>query len=81
MRLELTRAGLLVELANHYITRGAFTSPAVSRMSCSSSLDGFPRLVVDVSTDAASWDAASRTNSIQLAEFLSNSRQAYSPYA
>ena len=25
MRLELTRVGLLVELANHYTTRGAFT--------------------------------------------------------
>ena len=24
MRLELTRVGLLVELANHYTTRGAF---------------------------------------------------------
>ena len=24
MRLELTRIGLLVELANHYTTRGAF---------------------------------------------------------
>ena len=24
MRLELTRVGLLVELANHYITKGAF---------------------------------------------------------
>ena len=25
MRLELTRVGLLVELANHYTTRGALT--------------------------------------------------------
>ena len=24
MRLELTRVGLLVELANHYTTRGAY---------------------------------------------------------
>ena len=27
MRLELTRVGLLAELANHYITRGAFYHP------------------------------------------------------
>ena len=26
MRLELTRVGLLVELANHYTTRGAFNN-------------------------------------------------------
>ena len=30
MRLELTRVGLLAELANHYTTRGASASPAVS---------------------------------------------------
>ena len=29
MRLELTRIGLLAELANHYTTRGAFILPAV----------------------------------------------------
>ena len=27
MRLELTRVGLLVELANHYTTRGAYKCP------------------------------------------------------
>ena len=41
MRLELTRVGLLAELANHYTTRGASTSPAVSCMSGSSDLDSF----------------------------------------
>ena len=30
MRLELTRVGLLVELANHYTTRGAYLWPLVS---------------------------------------------------
>ena len=29
MRLELTRVGLLVELANHYTTWGAFLSSAM----------------------------------------------------
>ena len=29
MRLELTRVGLLVELANHYTTRGAYFSSSV----------------------------------------------------
>ena len=29
MRLELTRVGLLVELANHYTTRGALVAPEV----------------------------------------------------
>ena len=32
MRLELTRVGLLVELANHYTTRGAFQPPAMGGM-------------------------------------------------
>ena len=31
MRLELTRVGLLVELANHYTTRGAFMKPEGDR--------------------------------------------------
>ena len=29
MRLELTRVGLLVELANHYTTRGALDTPNI----------------------------------------------------
>ena len=29
MRLELTRVGLLVELANHYTTRGAYQTEAM----------------------------------------------------
>ena len=41
MRLELTRVGLLAELANHYTTRDAFASPAVSCMSGSSNLGSF----------------------------------------
>ena len=28
MRLELIRVGLVVELANHYTTKGTITSPA-----------------------------------------------------
>ena len=32
MRLELTRVGLLVELANHYTTRGASGSVVVSKL-------------------------------------------------
>ena len=31
MRLELTRVGLLVELANHYTTKGAFYGNRWSR--------------------------------------------------
>ena len=34
MRLELTRVGLLVELANHYTTRGAYVSEAVGEKVC-----------------------------------------------
>ena len=30
MRLELTRVGLLVELANHYTTRGGYTTEALT---------------------------------------------------
>ena len=30
MRLELTRVGLLVELANHYTTRGACVAVSIS---------------------------------------------------
>ena len=33
MRLELTRVGLLVELANHYTTRGAWIDTCVSDQS------------------------------------------------
>ena len=33
MRLELTRVGLLVELANHYTTRGALPLPALPNIS------------------------------------------------
>ena len=32
MRLELTRVGLLVELANHYTTRGAYITQIWKRM-------------------------------------------------
>ena len=32
MRLELTRVGLLVELANHYTTRGAFVTGYLTKM-------------------------------------------------
>ena len=35
MRLELTRVGLLVELANYYTTRGAFDLATDGRESCS----------------------------------------------
>ena len=41
MRLELTRVGLLVKLANHYTTRGASATSAVSCLSGSSSFDSF----------------------------------------
>ena len=32
MRLELTRVGLLVELANHYTTRGAYVNSGMSKL-------------------------------------------------
>ena len=36
MRLELTRVGLLVELANHYTTKGAYVSVCVCVFTSSS---------------------------------------------
>ena len=50
MRLELTRAGLLVELANHYATQGALASPAVSCVSGSSNLDSFRDIYIFTGT-------------------------------
>ena len=41
MRLELTRVGLLVELANHYTTRGAYGGGVVSYLTARDTLRVF----------------------------------------
>ena len=37
MRLELTRVGLLVKLANHYTTKGALAEHVINNHNCASS--------------------------------------------
>ena len=63
-----------------YITHEfVLTSPAVSPMSSSFTLDSF-RVVVDGRTAAVLWSVASQNYSIQLVAFLCKCRQAFSPY-
>ena len=57
MRLELTLAGLLVKLANHYTTRGAHLAGAVEYVDCVPAENMIPTSLTEYDTKPSDGEA------------------------